>query len=156
MGIGYAPPNLGHYNLIGKSLEEAKTKIQQELHESEEYKNAKTEYLNQLRKANITEYTLNSVYTQIYSQRQAYKQGIESLRQDSMQLLGVEDLMEARDQVRDVRDNLRTPQEEQQLTAFLKEPKNNVILRRMEGQIREGQEKSSQQQKDPEQDNGDR
>lgn len=142
MGIGYTPPYLGAYNLIGFSLEDAKSIIQQRLFESEEYKNAEAEYSNELRKANISEYELQNSYTQIYTQKQQYKQGQERLRQDCMQQLGVNSPQDARDQVKKVRENLRTPQEEQALTTFLKEPKNNQILRGMEEQIKgENQER---------------
>ena len=156
MEIPYAPPALGPYNLIGTSLEDARAKIQQELSNSDEYKNAEAKYLNELTRADITEYGLESACSKIYSQRQQYKQGQESLRQDCMKQLGVESLIEAREQVGDVRNNLRTPQEVQQITAFLKEPKNNAILRVMEEQIKgERQEKNSTQE-GPDQDDGNR
>lgn len=156
MEIPYAPPALGPYNLIGTSLEEARKKIQQELFNSDEYKNAEAKYRNELRKANITEYELQSACSEIYSQRQQYKQGQERLRQDCMQQLGVGSLIEARDQVGDVRNNLRTPQVAQQITEFLKQPKNNAILRGMEEQIKgERQEKNSTQE-GPDQDDGNR
>ena len=156
MEIPYAPPALGPYNLIGTSLEEARAKIQQELFNSDEYNDAEAKYKNELSKANITEYDLQNARRQIDSRRQEYKQGQESLRQDCMKQLGVESLIEAREQVGDVRNNLRTPQEVQQITAFLKEPKNNAILRGMEEQIKgERQEKNSTQE-GPDQDDGNR
>ena len=156
MEIPYAPPALGPYNLIGTSLEEARAKIQQELFNSDEYNDAEAKYKNELSKANITEYDLQNARRQIDSRRQEYKQGQESLRQDCMQQLGVEDYVDARSQAEYVRNNLRTPQEVQQITAFLKEPKNNAILRGMEEQIKgERQEKNSTQE-GPDQDDGNR
>lgn len=156
MEIPYAPPALGPYNLIGTSLEEARKKIQQELFNSDEYKNAEAKYRNELRKANITEYELQSACSEIYSQRQQYKQGQERLRQDCMQQLGVGSLIEARDQVGDVRNNLRTPQVAQQITEFLKQPKNNAILRGMEEQIKGERQENNSTQEGPDQDDGNR
>lgn len=138
---------------MGTSLEDVKIKMHQDLYNSEEYKNARVKYEQELRKAGLTEHGLEYAYEQIHGQLQQYRQSVERLNHDCQERLGGT-ISEASEKLRYIRYNMLTSKQVQERTEYLKEPKNNALLRKMEEQIREERPNKKNTQEDPDQGDG--
>lgn len=136
LGITFNPPNIDSYLLIGNSIQEAKSLNQQAFYESDEFKNAQAKYFAELYKVKMNDSQLQTVRSQLTTQRHQLQQGQADLKRECMLTLGTESTLEANSALKQVKNNLKTAQEVENITAFLKEPENNSVLEEMENQIK--------------------
>ena len=135
LGYGYTTINLGSKFLVGNSLEDAKKILAQKLAASPELANALAKYNQKLQEKQMTPSQLSMRNADNMMRKMKIQKEEQSLGQKCYETTGNRDLASVENTVMFVRQNILPKEQEENVTNFLREPKNNAILKKIKGRL---------------------
>lgn len=135
LGYAYAVPNLGGKFLVGNSLEDAKKMLAQKLETSPELTDASTKYNQKLQELQMDPSQLSMRNADNMMRKMKIQKKEQSLGQKCYESTGNRDLASVENTVMFVRQNILPKEQEENVTNFLREPKNNAILKEVKGRL---------------------
>lgn len=135
LGYAYAVPNLGDKFLVGNSLEDAKKILAQKLAASPELANALAKYNQKLQEKQMTPFDLNMRNADNMMRKMHIQKEEQALGLKCYETTGNRDLASVEHTVMFVRQNILPKEQEEKVTNFLREPKNNAILKEIKGRL---------------------